>query len=176
MGNSAVTLYRYDIAANTWSTLAPAAARAAAPGLALSAHWVFGVTEDALWANESGIINGRRIYSFRGGGSSVLDYYDIAANTWVSGVSYAPAAESFTTGSKYVYAGDFLYMQKEATGRWFRYSFAQQSMVGFGTNVYPQGAAVVGDTAFDTIEPETGARFLNMLLNTSVIHTRCMII
>lgn len=176
IGNAAVTLYRYDITANTWSTLTPGAARAAAPGAGMSGHWVFGVTEDTRWANESDIINGRRVYSFRGGGSTVVDYYDIALNTWVSGVSYAPAGETFTAGSKYVYAGDYLYIQKEATGRWFRYSFAQQSMVGFGTNVYPQGAAIVGDTAFDVVEPETNVRFLHMLLNTSAIHMRCMVI
>ncbi len=181
MGNNAVTLYRYSISANTWTTLTPAAARSAAPGVGMSGHWVFGVTEDSRWTDESAIINGRRIYSFRGGAAAgnPLDYYDIAANTWVTGatgIPYAPATETFTTGSKYVYAGDYLYMHKDATGRWFRYSFAQQSMVGLGTNVYPGGAAIVGDTSFDVVEPETGVRFLQMLLNTSNIHMRCMII
>lgn len=176
MGNNAVTLYRYSISAGTWSTLSPGAARAAAPGAAMSGHWVFAVTEGTRWANESDIINGRRIYSFRAGGGAVLDYYDIALNTWVSGVSYAPGTETFTTGTKYVYAGDYLYMHKDATGRWFRYSFAQQSMVGFGTNVMPAGAAIAGDTAFDVVEPETGIRFLHMILNTSTIHMRCMVI
>jgi hypothetical protein len=176
MGNNAVALYRYDITANTWSTLSPSVARAAAPGVGMSGHWVFGVAEDSRWTAENAIINGQRIYSFRGGGSAVLDYYDIALNTWVSGVAYAPGTETFTTGSKYVYAGDYLYIQKEATGRWFRLSFAQQSMVGFGTNIYPGGAAIVGDTAFDVVEPETGVRYLHMLLNTSNIHMRCMVI
>lgn len=176
MGNNAVTLYRYSISANTWTTLSPGAARAAAPVAGMSGHWVFGVTEDSRWTDENNIINGRRIYSFRGGGGAVLDYYDIAANTWVSGVSYAPGTETFNAGSKYVYAGDYLYMTKEATGRWFRYSFAQQSMIGFGTNVYPQGAAIAGDTSFDVVEPETNARFLCMLLNTSAIHMRCLVI
>jgi hypothetical protein len=89
---------------------------------------------------------------------------------------YSPGFETLTTGSKYVYAGDYLYIQKDATGRWFRYSFAQQSMVGFSTNVYPQGAAIVGDTAFDVEEPETGVRFLHMVLNTSAIHMRMMVV
>jgi hypothetical protein len=176
IGNNAVTLYRYSISANTWATLAPGAARAAAPGLAASGHWVYAVDEDPRWADENAIINGRRIYSFRGGAGAVLDYYDIAANAWVSGIPYAPGVETFTTGSKHVYAGNYLYTQKDATGRWFRYSFAQQSMVGFGTNVYPGGAAIVGDTAFDVVEPETGVRYLHMILNTSAIHMRCMVI
>jgi hypothetical protein len=180
MGNNAIAMYRYDIAANTWTTLAPTAARAAAPGAGMSAHWVWQVpaTEDPRWSDENAIINGRRIYSFRAGGAagSPLDYYDIAANTWVSGVPYAPATETFTTGTKYVYSGDYLYIQKEATGRWFRYSFSQQAMVGLGTNTYPQGAAVVGDTAFDTVDPVSGVRFLNMLLNSSQMHMRCLLI
>ena len=178
MGNNVVTLYRYSISGNSWTTLSPGAARAAAPGTGMSGHWVFGVTEDARWADENVIINGRRIYSFRGGGAAnnPLDYYDIASNTWVSGVGHAPATETFTTGSKYVYAGDYLYMHKDATGRWFRYSFAQQSMVGWTVNVYPGGAAIAGDTSFDAVEPETGTRFLYMILNTSAVHMRCMVI
>lgn len=178
LGNNAVTLYRYSISGNTWTTLAPGAARAAAPGVGASGHWVFDVPAsiDAAWADENAIINGRRIYSFRGGAGALLDYYDIAANTWVSGVPYAPATETFTTGSKYVYANGYIYLTKEATGRWFRFSPAEGSMVGWGTNVYPQGAAVLGDTAFDTVEPETGIRFINMVLNTSAIHMRCMVV
>jgi hypothetical protein len=176
MGNNAVTLYRYSISANTWTTLAPVAARAAAPVVAASGHWAFGITGDTSWADENAIINGRRIYSFRGGGLVTLDYYDIAANTWVSGVPYAPAVETFGTGTKYVYQGDFLYIHKDATGRWFRYSIPESSMVGWSTNVYPGGAAVLGDTAFDVVEPETGVRFIQYILNTSTIVMRCMIV
>jgi hypothetical protein len=178
MGNNALPLYRYSISGNSWTTLSPAAARAAAPGAGASAHWIFGVTEDARWMDENAIINGRRIYSFRGNATAnnPLDYYDIASNTWVSTVPYAPAVETFTTGSKYVYVGNYLYMHKDATGRWFRYSFAQQSMIGFGTNVYPGGAAILGDTAFDVVEPETGVRFLCMILNSVAINMRCMVI
>lgn len=176
MGNGAVTLYRYSISGNAWTTLTPTAARSAAPGAGMSGHWVHSVKEDERWQNEGAIINGRRIYSFRGGVSAVLDYYDIASNIWVSGVPYAPATETLTTGTKYVYADDYLYIQKDATGRWFRYSLAQQSMVGWSVNVYPSGAAVVGDTAYDVVEPESGIRFIQYILNTSNIVMRCMVI
>lgn len=176
MGNGAVTLYRYSISAGTWTTLAPGAARAAAPGAGMSGHWIYAVTEDDRWTPENDCINGRRIYSFRGGAGAVLDYYDIAANTWVSGVPYAPATETLTTGSKYVYAGDYIYIHKDATGRWFRYSLAQQSMVGWSVNVYPSGAAIVGDTAFDVVEPESGIRYVYMILNTSTVMMRCMVV
>jgi hypothetical protein len=173
LGNNAVTLYRYAIGAGTWSTLAPGVARAAAPGAGMSGHWVYGVNDPA-WTAENTIINGRRIYSFRGGAGGVLDYYDIAANTWVNGVPYSPLTEVFGAGSKYVYFDNFLYIQKDATGRWFKFDFRTSGMEGWSTMLYPQGAAVVGDTAFD-VSYEDGAteiEFVYMILNTSQVMLR----
>lgn len=177
MGNNAVTLYRYSITANTWTTLAPGAARAAAPGLGLSGHWIWDVA-DSAWTAENAIINGRRIYSFRGGAGAVLDYYDIAANTWVSGVSYSPATETFTTGTKYAYHDDHLYIQKDATGRWYRYNFVKQEMDGWNSFAYPNGAAVVSDTAFDAVyrDGATHVEYMYMLLNTSTVMLRQMVV
>jgi hypothetical protein len=40
MGNNAVTLYRYSISGNTWTTLAPGVARAGAPVAGTVAAWV----------------------------------------------------------------------------------------------------------------------------------------
>jgi hypothetical protein len=177
MGNNAVTLYRYDIGANTWSTLSPVAARAAAPGAGMSGHWIWGVSATA-WTSENAIINGRRIYSFRGAAGAVLDYYDIAANTWVSGVTYAPAAETFTTGTKYAYYGDFLYIQKDATNRWYKYDIPGNAMDGWNTMPVVQGAAIVGDTAFD-VEYQDGTTiivYIYMLMNTSTLMHRQMVI
>jgi hypothetical protein len=177
MGNNAVTMYRYSISGNTWSTLSPVAARAAAPGAGLSAHWVYGET-NTVWTNENTIINGQRILSFRGSAGAVLDYYDIAANTWVSGVSYSPAAETFTTGSKYNYRVDKIYIQKEATNRWFEYDIADQNMMGWTTMPVAQGAAIVGDTAFDATyyDGATEINYVYMLMNTSTLMYRQMVI
>lgn len=176
-GNNAVTLYRYDIAANTWSTLTPTAARAAAPGAGMSGHWVHSV-EESDWNVENSILNGRRFYSFRGAGTSALDYYDIAANTWVSGINYAPNAETFTTGTKYALHGGRLYIQRDATGVWFAYDFARSEMFPWSTMIYPQGAAVVGDTAFDVIYKDgaTDIFYVQMVLNTSNVCLRQMVI
>jgi hypothetical protein len=177
MGNNAVTLYRYSISANTWTTLAPTAARAAAPGAGMSGHWVHSV-EAAEWNNESAIINGDRIYSFRGTAGGVLDYYDISGNTWVSGVTYAPNAETFTTGTKYALHGGRLYIQKDATGRWFAFDFARSELFPWSTGLYPQGAAIVGDTAFDVVYKDgaTEIYYVYFLLNTSQVLLRQMVI
>ena len=177
IGNNAVTLYRYSITSNTWTTLSPTAARAAAPGAGLSAHWIYGET-NTTWTNENTIINGQRIYSFRGAAGAILDYYDIAANTWVSGVTYAPATEVFGAGSKYAYIGDKIYIQKDATNRWFEYDVADQNMMGWTTMPVVQGAALVGDTSFDATyyDGATEINYVYMLMNTSTLMYRQMVI
>jgi hypothetical protein len=181
LGNGAVTLYRYSISANTFSTLSPGIARAGAPGAGLSAHWLWGVT-DSTWTDSSNIINGRRILSFRGGNTSTLDYYDIPSNSWVNGALYAPVATLANTGSKYIYAGDDLYIaMPAATGavtRWARFDIARSLMEAGPVWLYPNGAAVVGDTAFDVIYKDgaTTLRYLYMLLNTSNILIRQLVI
>ena len=176
LGNNAVTMYRYDIGANSWSTLSPIAARAAAAGSGMSAHWVH--TSSATdWNAESAIIAGRYIYSFQGGGGAALHRYDIAGNTWAT-ITYAPATETFGTGSKYALHGDILYMQKEATGRWFAYDFVRSEMFPWSTMLYPQGGALAGDTAFDVVYKDgaTEITYIYMLLNTSTVLLRQMVI
>jgi hypothetical protein len=176
MGNNAVALYRYSISGNSWTTLSPSAARAAAPGAGMSGQWVWGVT-DSAWTNESAIINGRRLYSFRGAGTVTLDYYDIAANTWVSNVTYSPRTETFTTGSSYVYSGDYIYVQKDNVGRWYRYDLAGSYMDPWSYILYPQGGAVVGDTCWDVLYEDgpTKITYIHKILNSSNVHLRCLV-
>jgi hypothetical protein len=177
IGNNAVTMYRYSISGNTWTTLSPTAARAAAPSTGASGHWVWG-SDDAAWTGESAILNGRRLYSFRAGASASLDYYDIPGNTWVSGLTYSPVTETVTTGTKWIYNGNFLYFQKDATGRWFRHNVVTSEQDGFSTMTYTQGAAVLGDTAFDITYTDGATKivYLYMVLNTSTVVLRCMVI
>ena len=176
IGNGAVAMYRYSISANTWTTLSPIAARAAAPVAGMSSHWIYDV-DNADWTSENAIINGRRIYSFRGTGA-LLDYYDIAANTWVSGVIYSPAIETFNTGTKYTYIGNKIYIQKDITNRWFEYDLPSQNMSGWTTMPVVQGAVLVGDTAFDATyyDDLTEIHYVYMLMNTSTIMYRQMVI
>jgi hypothetical protein len=177
MGNNAVALYRYSISANTWTTLSPIAARAAAPGAGMSAHWVWDVKESD-WTAENTIRNGQRIYSFRANSGAVLDYYDISANTWVSGITYSPATESLSTGTKYAYSENFLYIQKDNSGRWFRYNFATSEMDGWNTILFPNGGAVIGDTAFDAtyFDGTTEIHYVYIILNSSTVMLRQQVV
>jgi hypothetical protein len=176
LGNNAVTMYRYSISANTWTTLAPGVARGGAPGTGMSGHWIHSVSA-ADWANESAIRNGRYLYSFRGAGGALLDRYDIAANTWEA-VTYAPLTETFTTGTKYAYCKDRLYIQKEATGRCFAFDFAEFAMQPWSTMTYTQGAAIVGDTCFDVTyrDGATEIDYVYMALNTSAVMLRQQVV
>jgi hypothetical protein len=176
MGNNAVTLYRYSISANTWATLTPVAARAAAPNIGMSGHWVHSAPESD-WNNESAILNGRFIYSFQGGATSGLHRYDIAGNTWAT-ITYSPSTETFTSGTKYALHNGTLHIQKDATGRWFAYDFARSELFPWSVMLYPQGAAAVGDTAFDVIYEDgaTDIYYVYMLLNSSNVLLRQMVI
>lgn len=175
IGNNAVTMYRYAISTNTWSTLSPGVARAGAPVAGMSGHWVWGATETD-WSNESAILNGRYIYSFRGTGA-LIDRYDIAANSWAA-ITYSPATETFGAGSTYALVDGDIFVSKESTGRYFRFKCATSEMDGWNTLLYPNGAALVGDTTFDAtyFDGATEIHYVYSLLNTSTVLVRQMLI
>jgi hypothetical protein len=176
IGNGVVTMYRYSISANTFTTLSPTAARAAAPGGGMSANWV-GQVPNNLWKNESDYLSGRFIYSFRGAGTSTLHRYDIALNTWAT-YDYIRQQETFTTGSCYDYENGKIYILKENTGRLFRYDVVDNEIIGTSTDLYPQSTAVVGDKIF-TVEYYDGSgdriNFIYYIQNTSTIFRRLMV-
>jgi hypothetical protein len=176
IGNNAVTMYKYSISGNSWSTLSPGVARAAAPGAGGTGNWISGVT-DALWTNESAMLNGRRIYSFRGGGSAVLDYYDIPSNAW-SALTYWPQTDTFTTGSSADYDTDYLYYQQNATGRIYRLNIATNTLFPWSQLVYPQGTAVLGDKTWikQISDGATTMKWLYTIRNTGSELFRCMLI
>lgn len=176
LGNAAVSMFRYSISTNTWTTLSPSVARTAATGAGMGGQWVWGVdTPD--WNNENSYLNGRYIYSHRGGTSIHIDRYDIALNQWAQ-LTFSPQTETFTTGTKHVYNGNFIYSQLAATGRWIRYNIPTFEQDGWGQFLFPNGAAVVGDTAFDVQyhDGEVNINYVYMLLNTSAVLLRCMVI
>lgn len=178
-GNNAVTLYRYSISGNSWTTLSPGVARAGAPGAGMSLNWVRTVPNSA-WTNESAILNGRRLYSWRGGASGTLDFYDIPSNAWTNAVPlWGMGQESFTTGSCHDNA-DYgkIVTQRDATGRFYELDVANQQVTPLATLFYPQGTAVVGDRLF-TIEYIDGATrlvWVYYMLNTLNVMVRVLLI
>lgn len=186
LGNAAVTLYKYVVSTNTWSTITPTAARAAAVGAGCTGDWIDGVPS-SLWqsgtspAHYSTTVfkqNGRYIYSFRGNAGNILDIYDIAANTWISGISYGNQMETLTTGSCSVDFYGKIYLQKDATGRIYIFDVDKNQLDPFNTNPVPQGAAVAGDKMFIGTLSENSqlVQYLYTLGNTRAELTRWLII
>lgn len=180
LGNNAVTMYRFQVSTNTWTTLAPVAARAAALGVGGSANWIDNAstwdvsgTENPSSLTTSGTIiykqNGRYILSFRGGATSSLDVYDIAANTWISAVSYGNQNETFTTGTTNVDMDGFIYIQKEATGRILKFDIDSWIMLTFSAFPYTQGTTVTGSKMFilPYVDGTTKLQYLYSQLHTS---------
>lgn len=147
LGNNAVTMYRYSISANTWTTMAPTTARSAAPGTGMTAG-VVGISGETTWAVENAILNGRYLYSFRGAGSGVLDRFDIAGGTAGAGAWQVITfinGETFTTGSSGFIMGKYIYLRKDATNRFFKYSIEGNHLEGLSTNLYADSTAIVGN-------------------------------
>lgn len=148
LGNNAVTMYRYSISANTWTTMAPTTARAWAPIAGMSANFC-GKTGNALFDNESNCQAWRYIYSFRWWGTGTLDRFDIAwgtawAGAWLN-IAYPWLFETFTAGSSYWLYGRYIYIKKDATNRFFKYSVVWNYLEPLTTLLYPDWAAVIGD-------------------------------
>lgn len=175
LGNNAVTLYRYSISGNTWSTLSPGVARSGAPVAGMTANHV-AVTGDANWASETAILDGRYIYSFRGGAGALLDRYDIAANSWLA-VTYGNQAETFNVGSSACAFGRYIVIRKDATNRFFKYSVRGNYLEPLSTNLYPDGAAGLGTKVWIYRHPQdvAGTVFLNSLANTGTPLHRLML-
>lgn len=158
LGNNAVTMYRYVVSANAWSTLAPAAARSGTPASGITCGWIDSVEG---WAGNETLVphysttlyrqNGRYLYCFRGGASSALDVYDIAANTWISNIAYGGQQETFSNGSSAKDIDGKIYLTKEATGRLFQFDVGRNRIIGLSTCTMQTalgGTAVTGDKLF----------------------------
>lgn len=148
LGNGATTIYEFDIALNTWTTITPTTARGGA--------MASGGTADVVKDNQDWIVpvvasgkiggqNGRYIYSFRGNGASSLDIYDIALNTWQA-VSYGNAnGEGLGGASCAIADGKYVYIANGSSGRHFRLNTTTNSLEPWSHNIYPQSTASNGD-------------------------------
>ena len=179
MGNNAVTMYRYSISANTWTVMAPTVARGAAPGVGMTGNNI-GVSGDSDWASESAILNGRYIYSLRGGASAVIDRFDIAGGTSGAGawaaITYV-GTETFSTGSSAFATGKFLFIRKDATNRFFKYSVTENIMYPLATNLYTDGAAVLGHKIWvKNYDTANTIQWLYSMQNTGTAVHRMMLI
>lgn len=149
IGNNAVTLYRYSISGNTWSTITPGVARSAAPGAGCSWEWAFNVPS-TYWTNENDYLSGRYIYSFRGAATSTLHRYNIASNAWEV-MNYQPLMETFTSGSAGDYYRGSIFMVKDATNRFYQYSVVANRLRSLPSLPYPNSTVREGKKLFVSV-------------------------
>jgi hypothetical protein len=180
LGNNAVTMYKYSISGNSWSTVSPTVARAGAPVAGMGADFV-GKTGDSTWADVSDIKDGRYIYSVRGTGA-IIDRFDITSLAWVAttGVPYQPNVTTFNNGDSTFWNGRYLYILKEGTAaipiRIYKYSVRGNYLEPVATDWYLGGAAVVGNKMWIKNLSTTGTvKWLYYMSGTSNIVRRIML-
>ncbi len=142
IGNAAITLYKYSISKNLWTVLAPTVARAGVPGGGTTLDSPTN-TKRFEWSYENNIRNGRYLYSLRGGGTTLIDRYDIVANKWE--VVNTKTMETFTSGTSSVMVHGNWYIKSSASGyRLFRYNVVDNVMYPFSTIAISEGGVVAG--------------------------------
>lgn len=124
--------------------------------------------------------NGRYIYSLRGG-SGTIDRFDIAGGTSGAGawaVVTTVVGETFATGSSAFNMREFLYIRKDATNRFFKYSVVDNCIRPFSTNLYPDSTALLGSKIWvKNLAGTSGSvAWVYSLMNTGTMLHRCMII
>ncbi len=159
MGNNAVTMYKYSISANTWAVMAPAVARGGAAGAGANLHWVY-ASNTPNFDNESAIVNGRRLYSFRAGGGNFLDVFDIASNSW-SALAYGRQNEVINAGASWGYDGvnRMVCQISPVAGtpaRYVAYDVRANNLEPIGALLYAPGTVLLGDKA-NVLEYDDGA-------------------
>lgn len=182
LGNNAVTMYKYSISGNSWTTVSPTTARAGAPIAGMSADWV-GDTGNSIWADITDIKDGRYIYSIRGG-TSVIDRFDISGGTngagaWTA-VTYQPSLQTFATGDSTEWSGDTLYIAKEGSAtvpqRFYKYNLIDNTVYPFASDWYLGGAALLGNKIWVKNLSTAGTiKWLYCLQSTSTNLRRIMI-
>lgn len=178
MGTASVNMYRYSISADTWTLMAPTTARAAAPAAGMGAVAI-GASGEATWADETNIKDGRYIYSPRGT-SGVIDRFDIAGGTAGAGAWRALTfvnGETFGAGSSYFAMGRYIFIRKDATNRFFKYSVRGNYIEPLNTNLYTDGAALVGNKMWvKNFDSTKSIQWLYSMRNSDVVLHRMMLI
>lgn len=143
--SASVSVYNYNITANTWDTSTWASGVAHGAGVFFEQG--FGYTKDvASHARHS------HIYCIRGGGSAAIDVLDIAGaatGSWSNDVVYGKKAQTFTTGTSGCYDpttkdGRLIHININGTQRFARFDMKNRVLDAGTYNRFPQGTTVVG--------------------------------
>lgn len=121
----------------------------------------------------------RQMYSPRGGGSNIVDVFDLASQKWQFGLYTLPQSELFNIGSSYAYDGvDTVYMTRSVLNgpvRVFSYNTLTNKIAAMGTTVIAQNAVHIGNL-LEVVDSPDGVPFLYSLQNTGTLMSRAVIL
>jgi hypothetical protein len=113
---------------------------------------------------------GRYIIAPRGGGSNLLDRYDITKNIWDLAIPITPRTEIFSTGTMYAYDGSngIVIHRGDATTtqRTFRLNLSSLQVETLGTPPYGHGTPTIGNR-MDIVTTVDGLKYLYIMRHSS---------
>lgn len=110
--------------------------------------------------------NGRYLWSFGGGTTTILDRYDITTDTWEYGNFISPQTEGFPLGSMYAYDGqDRIYINIGATNRLAYFDVVKREFINSGTIPYGHSTAILG-SRMEIVSTSDGLKFLYLMRHT----------
>lgn len=156
-------------AADSWST-ATYAARPAVLAVGCSS---FLACESALDADKNARFS--FLFSFRGGGTSTLDLFDIAGaatGSWTAAIPYGGSGPTFTTGTCVANDpfSDYAYLNQSGTQNFYRFDAKNRVLEPWAFLRFAQGAALVGNkmASLGYIDGNTKVALIHALRNTGV--------
>jgi hypothetical protein len=121
----------------------------------IDVKWLFGLTDTAK--------KGRWLISPRGGGSNLMDIFDIPTSTWELSPFISPITTTLSTGSMYVYDGvDTYFFTKDAVSRMFALNLAKFTVDAAGTIPYAHGTALLSNR-FELVKTTDGLTYLYVM-------------
>jgi hypothetical protein len=110
--------------------------------------------------------NGRYLWSFAGGTTTIVDIYDITTDTWTYGNFISPQTEGFPLGSMYAYDGqDRIYINIGSTNRLVYLNLNTQEFINSGTIPYGHSTAILG-SRMEVVSTTDGLKFLYLMRHT----------
>lgn len=133
-----------------------------ARGAATTLLWTFGTSGNTAE-------RGRYIFCPRGGGSNLIDRYDIRKNEWDLSTHISPHTEIFTTGTMYAYDGEngIVIHRGDATStlRTFRINIDTLEVEGLGMPPYAHGTPLIGNR-MEVLSTEDNLKYLYIMRHT----------
>jgi len=169
IGNNATQMYRYNIGANAWATTSANSGNPALPSITGAC----GAGSAIKWCP---IALPDKLVIVRGTATASIYTYDLITNTMAT-VAYAPATETFTTGSSISSRSlngkhGKLLIQKESTGRVYELCILSGRVrPKFIQNKLPIGTATVGDRSCCLVSPD-GIEFYYCITNSNIYLAR----